>query len=148
MILQIFWAFIASAAFSLVLEVPKKHLLSAGAVGALGWAAYLAAQGAGYTIVPASFFSAFIIGLVSHIFARIFKTPVTIFLIAGILPLVPGAGMYRTVYYSISGDNALSAFYLRETMQIAGMIAIAIFIMDSFFRFILLVLEKHNIGKN
>lgn len=56
MILQIFWAFIASAAFSLVLEVPKKHLLSAGAVGALGWAAYLAAQGAGYTIVPASFF--------------------------------------------------------------------------------------------
>lgn len=56
--------------------------------------------------------------------------------------------MYRTVYYSISGDNALSAFYLRETMQIAGMIAIAIFIMDSFFRFILLVLEKHNIGKN
>ena len=39
--------------------------------------------------MPACFLSALVISLLAHIFARIFKAPVTVFLIAGILPTVP-----------------------------------------------------------
>lgn len=74
------------------------------------------------------------ITLISHTFARIFKAPVTVFLIAGILPTVPGAGMYRIVYYIIQGDRAMSSYYLTNTLELAGVIAIAIFIMDTLFR--------------
>ena len=86
-------------------------------------------------VVLASFLSALAIAFVSHVFARVFKAPVTVFLIAGILPTVPGAGMYRIVYYIIENDREMCSYYLIQTLEIAGMIALAIFIMDTIFRF-------------
>ena len=71
------------------------------------------------------------VAFLSHILARIKKAPVTVFLIAGILPSVPGAGIYRTVYYLIQGDQTLSTHYLISTLHTAGAIALAIFITDS-----------------
>jgi uncharacterized membrane protein YjjB (DUF3815 family) len=70
----------------------------------------------------------------AHLFARIFKAPVTVFLIAGILPTVPGAGMYRIAYSIVANDRAGCAYYLLQTLEIAGMIALAIFIVDAIFR--------------
>ena len=40
------------------------------------------------------------------LFAILLKTPVTVFLLTGIFPLVPGAGIYYTAYYFIQGENA------------------------------------------
>ena len=62
------------------------------------------------------------------------KAPVTLYLVTGILPLVPGVGMYRTVYYLLQSDHALTGYYLSYTLQIAGMIALAIFVVDSCFK--------------
>ena len=58
---------------------------------------------------------------------------VTVFLIAGILTIVPGADLYRSVYHFCMGDQSLTEVYLERTIQIAGMIALAIFIVDSLF---------------
>ena len=88
----------------------------------------------GVDVVPASFFSALAIAFMAHLFARIFKAPVTVFLIAGILPTVPGAGMYRIAYSIVANDRAGCAYYLLQTLEIAGMIALAIFIVDAIFR--------------
>ena len=57
-----------------------------------------------------------------------------LFLIPSILPTVPGVGMYRIVYYMIIGDMETAGYYLTYVLQIAGMIAIGIFIMETFFR--------------
>ena len=54
------------------------------------------------------------------------KTPVTVFLICGIFPLVPGAGIYYTAYYFIMGDNAMALSKGIETIKIAVAIALAI----------------------
>ena len=77
--------------------------------------------------VMASLYSAVAAAVVSHIFARVYKTPVTLFLIAGVLPTVPGNGMYQTVHYLIDGNEAMSEFYLIQTLEIAGVISLAIF---------------------
>ena len=53
---------------------------------------------------------------------------------AGILPTVPGAGMYRIAYSIVANDRAGCAYYLLQTLEIAGMIALAIFIVDAIFR--------------
>ena len=58
----------------------------------------------------------------------------TIFLVAGILPTVPGASIYRSVYFLIQGQTKWYNFYLIQTIQIAGAMAVAIFIVDSLFR--------------
>lgn len=51
---------------------------------------------------------------------------VTVFLTGGIFPLVPGAGIYYTVYAFITGDNAAAVFKGVETLKIAGVIALGI----------------------
>ena len=84
----------------------------------------------------AAFASTLVVACISHVFARLFKAPVTVFLVAGILPAVPGASIYRCVFYVIRSGSSLATFYFVETLQIAGAIAIAIFIMDSIFRLI------------
>lgn len=132
MIIQVVAAFVAILAFSIVIGAPRRYLPFCGIVGAAGWLVYLL-NVEPYGIVIANFIAAMVIALASHIFARIFKAPVTVFLIPGILILVPGAGMYRTVYQFFLGDRQSAGSYLLQTMQIAGMIALAIFVMDSLF---------------
>lgn len=126
--------FAAVSAFAVLVETPKKYILQAGISGALGGGVYFFGMQQGVGTVQACFLSALVISLTAHIFARIFKAPVTVFLIAGILPTVPGAGMYRTVYYMIADDRARSSFYLLQTLEIAGVIALAVFIVDAVFR--------------
>lgn len=133
MLIQIIGAFIAIVAFSIVIETPKKFLIYCGLTGAVGWAVYLAVN-AGYGPIWGNFVSALVISLMSHLFARILKTPVTIFLISGILTLVPGATMYHTGYELFMGNMEEAASYLALTAQIAGVIALAIFVMDSVFQ--------------
>lgn len=85
-------SFVAIACFAVLLECPRKYLLHAGCVGAVGGGVYLFSMDLGLNVVLASFLSALVIALFSHTFARVFRAPVTIFLIPGILPTVPGAG--------------------------------------------------------
>lgn len=134
MIIKVLGAFLAIFAFATILETPKKYLWCAGTVGAIGWLVYLLAEGGGANEIFSTFLSACAIAFVSHLFARIFKTPVTVFLIAGILPTVPGAGMYRIVYYLIQKDSAMASFYIVNTLELAGVIALAIFVVDAVFR--------------
>lgn len=134
LIFGVIGSFVAVAGFAVLLETPRRYLLHAGIAGAIGGFVYLFNIQRGADVVLSSFFSALAIALTSHTFARVFKAPVTIFLIAGILPTVPGAGMYRIVYYIIANDSAKSSYYLIQTLEIAGVIALAIFIMDTVFK--------------
>lgn len=126
-------SFLAILCLAVLFECPKKHLPYAGIVGAVGGGVYLFSLDCETGVVIASFLSAFVIALLSHTFARALHAPVTIFLIPGILPTVPGAGMYRIVYYIMAGENGQSAYYFVQTLEIAGMIALAIFLVGTFF---------------
>jgi hypothetical protein len=59
-------------------------------------------------------------------FAILQKTPVTVFLLSGIFPLVPGAGIYYTAYYFIQGDNALALSNGISTFKVAVALAVGI----------------------
>ena len=122
------------AKIAVLLQVPRLFVLQAGIVGAIGGFVYLLAIHFGRGDMMASLYSAVAAAVVSHIFARVYKTPVTLFLIAGVLPTVPGNGMYQTVHYLIDGNEAMSEFYLIQTLEIAGVISLAIFVVDTFFQ--------------
>lgn len=136
-------SFVAIACFAIIMECPKKYIIQAGITGAVGGGVYLLSMECGTDAVMASFLSAFAITLLSHIFARVFRAPVTIFLIPGILPTVPGAGMYRIVYFMMAGNRNQCSFYLIQTLEIAGMIAVAIFFVGTVFK----VLDRFSSGK-
>lgn len=137
MVAQLISVFIGVVGFALVLEVQKKYLVYSGIAGMIGWAAFL--LGRQFLPVGSVFFSSFCIALLSQIFARMLRCPVTVFLIPGIYPSVPGAGIYRTVYYIIMEQNSLAGHYFLETLTTAGMIALGIYVVD-----ILWKLQKGN----
>ena len=126
LMIQSVGAFLAVFGFSLLVDMPRKYLVYAGITGGAGWL--------GTSQVAAAFFSSLAAALLSQVFARVLKAPVTIFLVAGILPTVPGASIYRSVYFLIQGQTKWYNFYLIQTIQIAGAMAVAIFIVDSLFR--------------
>ena len=80
--------------------------------------------------------------LTAHILARVYKTPVTMFLIPGVIPLVPGAGMFKIVQSILDNTVDKTSFYFFQTLQMAGSIALGIFIIDTLFR-----IAKKNIVK-
>lgn len=127
-------SFLAIFCFAVLLECPKKYLPYAGLIGAVGGGVYLLSLELQTGAVIASFLSALVIAMMSHTFARCLHAPVTIFLIPGILPTVPGAGMYRIIYYIMAGERSRSAYYFIQTLEIAGMIALAIFLVGTFFK--------------
>jgi uncharacterized membrane protein YjjB (DUF3815 family) len=134
MIIQGISAFFATAAFSILFYLPKKYIIHAGMTGSFGWFIYLIMMEFYDDKVLANFIATLIVALTSHILARIYKTPVTMFLIPGVIPLVPGAGMYQIVQSMVDNSVDRTAYYFFETMQMAGAIALGIFIIDTFFR--------------
>ena len=137
MIIELLVAFLAVWLFSVSQEVPKRLQWYAGLSGAFGWLIYLLMDRCTDSRVGIVFVSAIGVALLSHLLARLLKAPASIFLIAGILPSVPGGPIYRSVYFLMSDDPAKSNYYLIETLQIAGAIAIAIFIVDSLMKLFL-----------
>ncbi len=146
--IKVIGAFLAIFCFAIMLETPKKYLVHAGIVGAVGWFVYLFAGKLGANDVFATFLSAFTIALISHVFARILKTPVSVFLIVGILPTVPGAGMYHIGYYLFQKNMDMTGYYITSTLQIAGVIAAAIFLVDAIFRLNFLGNFEKNVDKS
>ena len=134
MLLQIISAFIATAAFSVLFYLPKKYIIHSGMTGAFGWLIYLFSLELMDDKVLSTLAANLLVALASHILARIYKTPVTMFLIPGVIPFVPGAGMYQIVTGIVEGNVERTSYFFFETLQIAGAIALGIFIIDTFFR--------------
>lgn len=142
MVIQVIGAFAAVCTIAVYFGVPKRFLPYSGLVGAISWLIYLLMSELLENAGTSMFIASIALTLVSHIFARVFKAPVTLFLVSGILPLVPGVGMYRIVYYLIIGEMEQATHHLYLTAQAAGVIALAIFIMDTCFR---LLKPKHSV---
>ncbi len=136
MLLQILGAFFSVVAFSFLLHVPPRQIVWAGLIGAAGWWFYLFLLELSFSMAMATFLSGCLISLCGQIFARILKTPVTIFVIPGILPLVPGAGMFR-IADSVIRSDGMTSYYITQTLIVAGMIALSIMVVDSIFRLFL-----------
>jgi uncharacterized membrane protein YjjB (DUF3815 family) len=132
MILQIISAFFATFFFAVLFNVSKKELIYCGLVGAIGWLIYLFIFKLSNSIIFSNFISALSISIMSRILAKLRKMPISIFLIPGIIPLVPGTGMYKTMYAMLNQNFEEAAFYGAQSLQIAGVIAIAIIFIASF----------------
>ncbi len=133
MLVQIIGAFFAVVSLSVVFGVPKKFILYSGIAGTVGQMIYFLIIFLNGSRLIAVFAGAVVVALLAHIMARIFKAPVTVFLIPGIILTVPGLDMYRAVYNLIIGQNNLAQIHMLQALKIAGMIALAIFIIDSLF---------------
>lgn len=130
MIISILSSFISTIGFSIIFHVQKKHLLICGTVGAMGWSVYLLAENKGFSSVLSTFLASLLVTQLSYMLAKKRKTPITIFLIAGIIPLVPGLGLYRAMSALLDMNYEVAIEYATLTFEISGVIAGAITIIS------------------
>ncbi len=133
-LIKLIGAFIAGAALGLAAQIPSRYFIHAGITAAIGWAVYLLTSEYGWNLVWANYAATVCVALTAQILARRKFVPATVFLIPGIIPLVPGGGMYLIVWSMLYDTPAAASAYLYETLQMAGAIALGIFTVDTAFR--------------
>jgi len=126
------YAFFAALGFAVLFNIPRREMIFAGVSGALGWFFYELIQEGGVSIIFASFIGALFVGISAEIFAKFRKQPATVFVVPGIIPLVPGYGLYFSMLNIIEQnyDEALRVGF--ETLMIAVIIASAIILSTTF----------------
>ena len=123
LLLQALAAFIGTAAFALLFGIDREHYVPAGVIGAIGWALYLIlVRNCGATPVVATLAASTLVCIVSRMAAIPYRIPAQGFLLCGIFPLVPGAGVFWFTYYFTDSQFDLSM----QSGLLAGKIAIAI----------------------
>lgn len=131
MIIEVLAAFISSFAFGIVFNIKGKNLFFAALCGALGWFVYKFSLKLEMTDTTSLFLASIALSIYSEIFARILKTPVTTFVIAALIPLVPGGGMYYTMVEAITGDVMKSLEIGIKTIASAGTLALGIILVST-----------------
>ena len=126
LVAQFFLAGAGTLSFAILFACPRKTLPFCALVGAVGWLGYEIAYLQGLEPFAASLLAVIPLTLLARICAICLKTPVTVFLLSGIFPLVPGAGIYYTAYYFIQGENALALSNGISTFKIAVALAVGI----------------------
>jgi len=126
MIIQVLVSFVATISFAVIFSVQRKEYFYCGLSGAISWFFYLLTYPEVGSVAVASFIATIVLTITSRIFAINRRVPVTIFLISGIFPLVPGAGIYYTAYYIFANQIDLAVNKGVETISIAIAIAFGI----------------------
>lgn len=125
------FAFLSSIGFAILFSIPKDSILKSGFVGAFGWVIYYITSSFFNSNITGTFFAAVTAGTLGELFARYYKKPATVFIVPGIIPLVPGAGMYYTMLALVEKDFFSAANKGTETFFIAAAISIGLIISTS-----------------
>lgn len=107
---------LATVFFALLFKIPKRAILSSSIIGGLGYAIYDVIFMLLGSVIMGYFLGTLFIAVSAEILARVKKMPATIFVIPGIVPLVPGSGLYFTMMYLVQQNAAKASQTGMKTM--------------------------------
>lgn len=131
MIIQLLTNFIVSGAFAVIFNVPLKSLLQCCFVGMVGRLLQILLVSNNIDIIPATFISAFFIAILSQLFAKVYKTPVIIYSISGIVPLVPGGLAYDATRNFVEDHYNLAIQHAAKALMTSGAIAVGLVLAEA-----------------
>ncbi|PKM41741.1 MAG: hypothetical protein CVV03_11705 [Firmicutes bacterium HGW-Firmicutes-8] len=123
MLTRMVLAFITSMFTGITLRTPASAWLAVGVTGMLGWGA---SEAVGSRHVPELFTAvtaAFVVGTIGEIMARIQKHPVTVYIVSGIIPLVPGITAYNSMLEFLQKDFNQGLFLAFRAFLVATYLA-------------------------
>lgn len=126
------YSFFSVIGFGIVFNLPIKLLPAAALSGAIGQAGYDIVMHYFNSPTTATVVAAVIIGLLGEIMARLYKKPATLFVIPGIIPLVPGSYIYQAMLSLVQGNMKSAGQYGLLTVFLsigiaAGLMAVTTF---------------------
>jgi len=119
---------LAATGFAMLFSVPRRALAMCaicGAAGVMLRIVLMQATGGAVHIAMATFCSALMVAILSEILSQRTGLPPTVYSVAGVIPMIPGGYMFRSVTYwlSIASDNAeaYDLVVFSESMHLAAM---------------------------
>ncbi|NMB27847.1 MAG: threonine/serine exporter [Tissierellia bacterium] len=128
---QLIFSLLSTIGFAVLFSIPKDSIFKSGVVGAIGWIGFYISSIYLKSNIAGTFFAAITVGVLGELLARYYKKPATVYIVPGIVPLVPGAGMYYTMLALVENDFFLAANKGTETFFIAAAISIGVIISTS-----------------
>lgn len=142
LLMQFIFAFIATCGLSIIFRVPVCKIPVCGLIGSLGWVVYQVSVSCELSGIMACFLGSCAVALLSDISSKVLKEAATVFIIPGIMCLVPGAGMYRAMLCLLHNDMSGFATEGTQTMLAAGAIAVGLLVMGSLLKIIRTLTKK------
>lgn len=149
-IFAILFSFGATVGTAIVFNTSKYDIVWAALTGSVGWLLYSFVYKYSGSMAIGYLIGAFGVSLMAEVLAAIIKNPATVYLLPGLLPLVPGGGMFETMKAVVSGDMESALGLGFSTLSFAGAIAIGIALASSAARIRTFIHIQHlrKIGKD
>lgn len=126
--LKVVFAALGTLAFGVLFQVRARHLPFAALSGGLGYLVYLLVPGVRFGAV---FLASVTIALLAEVCARRFKAPATLFLVAGLIPLVPGGALFQCILHLMESRWAEALEQGIHTLLVAAALAAGILVVSS-----------------
>lgn len=120
---QLITGFIATGAFGIIFNAPKETLVKCGLIGMGGWLIYYVTEDYSGDSVIATLGASLFVAIISQLLAKFYKTPVIIFSVAGVIPLVPGGLAFDAMKNFVENDYNLALGSAAKVLMISGSIA-------------------------
>ncbi len=118
-LIQLLAAGVGSFCYALYFNVRGRDVVWATLGGLISWGTYLLSFFLSPNDMLRYFISAFLLTVYAEIMARLRKSPTTVFLVAGAIPLIPGASLYRAMSAAVSGAWKLAIEGGKTTLLLA-----------------------------
>lgn len=137
---------IACIGFCILFNIHGKGMSLCALGGGLTWTVFRIVQLCGTNLIATYFTAALFAAAYSEIMARVRKYPAISYLVVSIIPLLPGAGVYRTTASILIGDMEGFTTNGTQTIAIAGAIAVGILLISTIARLWSLHQQKKPVG--
>ena len=127
-IVQVLSGTVGSVCFAMLFNIRGLRLAVASLGGFISWSLYLVFNFLTESEVFSYFLVAALITLYSEYMARVVKTPTTTFIMASLVPLIPGASLYYTMRYAFAGDFTDFGSKAVYTLELAAALALGVII--------------------
>ena len=135
-IIPILMAAIGSVTFGMFFGIYTKKLIFSALGGALTWGVYLIGMHFHINEPICYALGAACGTLFAEILARFVKTPVTLFIITSVIPLVPGGALYYTMLGLLQGNQEVFLLKGSYTLSAAGAMALGMFAATMLFKIV------------
>ncbi len=130
-ITNFFYAYLSTIGFAVLFNAPVSTFIKSGFAGGLGWVIYVFSNGIFESVLVSAFIASLVIAIIGEFFAIVDKNPITVYIIPGIIPLVPGFGLYYTMLSLVERNFGMAANYGTEVLLISIAISGALVIVLS-----------------
>ena len=135
--------FIGCIGFTILFNIHGNGKFLCAAGGVLTWVVFRLVVQLTNDSIAAYFWGAVTASLYAEIMARIRKYPAISYLVISAFPLIPGAGVYNTMKYAVSGNMTEFVNTGMMTIAIAGVMAAGILLVSTAVRIIYILPRKN-----